>query len=51
MIDDARHADAAHVRGTPSFELGRTGLPLQRFEPANLNPEAFTRALDALLQP
>src|SRR5438874_586996 len=49
MLDAARHADAAHVRGTPSFELGPTGRPLKPFAAASLNPDSFRPALDRLL--
>jgi len=47
MIDAARRADGAHVRGTPSFELGRTAGTVEPFAPASLGPEAFRPALDA----
>src|SRR4051812_2823135 len=49
IAEAARDADAAGVRGTPSFELGRTGEPLRPFAAATLNPESFRPALDALL--
>jgi protein-disulfide isomerase len=48
MLAAARSADAAGVRGTPSFELGRTGEPLRPFAAATLNPESFRPALDVL---
>lgn len=34
----------------PTFELGRTGGPLQRFQPAALDAAAFRPAIDALLR-
>ena len=43
-------ADAAGITGTPSFEVGRTGGPLQRLEIRSLDPSAFRPALDALLE-
>jgi protein-disulfide isomerase len=49
LLAAARHADAAGVRGTPAFELGRTGGRLRPFAAATLNPESFRPALDALL--
>jgi protein-disulfide isomerase len=43
--------EAAGIRGTPSFQLGRTGgaLELVRFD--SLGPEGITPAIDALLRP
>jgi protein-disulfide isomerase len=49
MIDAAHYADRANVRGTPSFELGRTARGVEPFTAASLDPEAFRPALDALL--
>jgi hypothetical protein len=39
------------VQGTPSFQLGRTGGPLERLGLDSLAPEAITPAIDALLSP
>jgi protein-disulfide isomerase len=44
-------AAAAGVRGTPSFQLGRTGGPLELVRLESLGPEAITPKIDALLQP
>jgi protein-disulfide isomerase len=44
-------AEASGVRGTPSFQLGRTGGPLERLELDSLAPEAIAPAIDALLAP
>jgi protein-disulfide isomerase len=44
-------ADAAGVRGTPSFQLGRTGGALQLVTLRSLAPEGITPAIDALLRP
>jgi protein-disulfide isomerase len=42
-------ADAAGVRGTPSFQLGWTGGRLELVRLRSLGPEGITPALDALL--
>ncbi len=44
-----RAAHAAGITGTPSFEVGRAGGPLQRLEISSLDPSAFRSALDSLL--
>ena len=44
-------ADAAAVHGTPSFQLGRTGGPLELVKLRSLGPEGITPAIDALLRP
>jgi protein-disulfide isomerase len=44
-------ADAAGVRGTPSFQLGRTGGALELVKLRSLGPEGITPAIDALLRP
>ena len=44
-------AEASGVQGTPSFQLGRTGGPLERLGLDSLAPEAITPAIDALLAP
>ena len=44
-------ADAAGVQGTPSFQLGRTGSPLELVRLRSLGPEGITPAIDALLRP
>jgi protein-disulfide isomerase len=44
-------AEAAGLRGTPSFQLGRTGGPLELVRVDSLGPEALTPAIDALLRP
>lgn len=49
LSDAAQRADAAGVRSTPSFELGRRGEPLRLFTPNSLDPGAFRPALDSLL--
>lgn len=49
MLAATRAADAARVTGTPTFELGRTGAPLQRFQPQALDAASFRLALDQLL--
>jgi protein-disulfide isomerase len=45
-----RAARAAGINSTPSFELGRTGGPLQLFQPTDLEPSGITPALDAALK-
>jgi protein-disulfide isomerase len=42
-------ARAAHVDGTPAFELGRTGGRLRRVEVRSLDPAGITPAIEALL--
>jgi protein-disulfide isomerase len=44
-------AEAAGVRGTPSFQLGRTGGPLELVRVDSLGLEALTPAIGALLRP
>jgi len=44
-------ADGAGVHGTPSFQLGRTGGPLELLHLTSLGPEGMTPAIDALLRP
>jgi protein-disulfide isomerase len=43
-------ADAAGVQGTPSFQLGRTGGPLELVQLRSLGPEGMTPKIDALLR-
>jgi protein-disulfide isomerase len=51
-LDAARAlAQAAGVQGTPAFQIGRTGGPLERVQPKSLDPEGITPAIDALLRP
>lgn len=45
----AAQAQAANVRGTPSFELGRTGDSLQLLAPGSLEPGPVQAAIDRLL--
>jgi len=45
----AAAADAAGVSGTPSFELGRSGSPLEPFHPGSLGPEGTAPAIEAVL--
>lgn len=42
-------AKEAGVEGTPAFQLGRTGGPLELVRVDSLGPEALTPAIDALL--
>jgi len=42
-------ARAAHVDGTPAFELGRTGGPLSRVQVSSLDPAGITPAIESLL--
>ena len=42
-------AQAADVRGTPSFELGRTGRPLHSLDVMSLEPAQFRDAVEAVL--
>lgn len=42
-------ARAAHVDGTPAFELGRTGGPLSRVQVGSLDPAGITPAIESLL--
>jgi protein-disulfide isomerase len=44
-------AEAAGIRGTPSFQLGRTGGALELVKLDSLGPEGITPAIDALLRP
>ncbi len=44
-------ADAAGVRGTPSFQLGRTGGALELVKLRSLGPEGITPENDKLLRP
>lgn len=39
----------AGIRSTPSFQVGRTGGPLQVLQVSSLDPSAFRPALDSLL--
>ena len=41
-------ASTANIDSTPSFLVGKTGEPLARFQPSELNAEAFYKKLDAL---
>jgi len=45
----ARAAHEAGVQGTPSFQIGRTGGPLQLARPASLDAGGIRPALDAAL--
>jgi len=42
-------AHAAHVRGTPAFEIGHTGNALRSLEVSSLEPGQFRDAVDAVL--
>ena len=42
-------AHAAHVRGTPAFEIGHTGKALRSLEVSSLEPGQFRDAVDAVL--
>jgi protein-disulfide isomerase len=44
-------AEASGIRGTPSFQLGRTGGALELVRLDSLGPEGITPAIDALLRP
>jgi hypothetical protein len=46
----ARAATAAGVPGTPFFQAGRTGGPLQPFRPGGLDADTFRAELDRLLK-
>ena len=46
---DARAAEVAGVQGTPAFEVGRTGGPLQLVRVTSLDPAGIRPALDAAL--
>ena len=43
------HAQAANVRGTPAFEIGRTGNALRSLEVTSLEPGQFRDAVEAVL--
>ena len=43
------HARAANVRGTPAFEIGRTGRALRSLEVTSLDPGQFRDAVEAVL--
>jgi protein-disulfide isomerase len=45
----SQRATNAGITSTPSFLVGRTGRPLQRFAPTGLDSSAFAPTLDALL--
>jgi protein-disulfide isomerase len=49
IAQSARQAEAAGVRGTPAFEVGRRGTALKRLEVAALDVPSFTAPLDELL--
>lgn len=49
LAQDAQRASEAGIRGTPSFEVGRTGGRLERLTVSSLEPDAFRSALDELL--
>jgi protein-disulfide isomerase len=42
-------AQASNVRGTPAFEIGRTGSTLRRLEVTSLEPAQFRKAVEAVL--
>ena len=44
-------AEAAGIRGTPSFQIGLTGGALELVRLDSLGPEGITPAIDALLRP
>jgi protein-disulfide isomerase len=46
----ARQAQTAGIDSTPSFQLGRTGAPLERLEVGALDVASFTEPLDAILR-
>jgi protein-disulfide isomerase len=50
MAKTRAHARAGGVRGTPAFELGRTGTRLRALEISSLGREQFKAAIDALLE-
>lgn len=43
------HAERSGIRGTPAFELGRTGGAFTPLEVTSLGPEEFRRAVESLL--
>lgn len=48
---DAQAANAAGFTGTPSFELGKTGETLEKFEPGTFTePAPYEAAIEKLLQ-
>ena len=48
---DAQAANSAGFTGTPAFLLGKTGQPLQKFEPGSFtDPTAYTTAVQKLLR-
>jgi hypothetical protein len=49
MTRAAAAAESAGVTGTPSFELGPTGGPMQRLAIDSLDTATFAAALDAQL--
>lgn len=49
LARDAQRAAEAGIRGTPSFEVGRSGGKLERLTVSSLEPDAFRPALDELL--
>jgi protein-disulfide isomerase len=51
LRDAQAAADAAGVRATPSFQLGRTGEPPELLQLRSLGPEGILPAIDALLRP
>jgi protein-disulfide isomerase len=42
-------AEALNVRGTPAFELGRTGRALRSLQVTSLEPAEFRDAVEAVL--
>lgn len=46
---DAKAAEAAGVNGTPAFQVGRTGSPLQLVEITSLGPEGIVPAIETAL--
>jgi protein-disulfide isomerase len=50
IASDAQAANSAGFTGTPAFLLGKTGQPLQKFEPGSFtDPAPYTAAVEKLL--
>jgi len=51
IASDAQAANSAGFTGTPAFLLGKTGQPLQKFEPGSFtDPTPYTTAVQKLLR-
>jgi protein-disulfide isomerase len=50
ITSDAQAANQAGFTGTPSFQIGKTGGPVQKLEYSSLtDPASFESAIDKLL--